>query len=216
MMVSAENDSRRAGTIWAVDLDESAPVNYRPLVPAVFFRVQPESALELAEAMGGDVLPEVLKRFETGRRCYAAWINRNLAAYGWVSIDEDFIGELNLRLRLPPREAYIWNCVTLPVFRQKYLYTGLLAHIVGELRKEQFSRVWIGADLDNIPSQRGIARAGFTHVADLVVARVLTLRQVWVQGRPDVPDDLIAEARRVFLDNRDKVWLKARSALVQK
>jgi len=216
MMVSAENDSRRAGTIWAMDLDESAPVDCRPLVPALFFRVQLESALELAEAMGGDVLPEVLKRFETGRRCYAARVDRKLAAYGWVSFDEEFIGELNLRLRLLPGEAYIWNCVTLPAFRQKYLYTALLAHVIGELRNEQFSRVWIGADLDNIPSQRGIARAGFKHVADLVVARVLTLRQVWVQGRPDVPDDLVAEARRVFLDNRDKVWLNARSALIQK
>ena len=216
MMVSAENDPRRAGTIWAMDLDEAASVDCRPLVPAHFFRVQLESAPELVEAMGGDVLPEVLKRFETGRRCYAARVDGTLAAYGWVSFDEEFIGELNLRLRLLPGEAYIWNCVTLPAFRQKYLYTGLLAHIVGELRNEQFSRVWIGADLDNIPSQRGIARAGFTHVADLVVARVLTLRQVWVQGQPDVPDDLVAEARRAFLDNRDKVWLKARSALIQK
>jgi hypothetical protein len=35
------------------------------------------------------------------------------------------------------------------------------------------------------------------------------LRSVWVQARPDVPDDLVAEARRVFLDNRDKVWMTA-------
>jgi len=224
MMVSAENDSRRAGTIWMMNLEKSAPVNHTPLIPAVFFRVELESAPELDKAMGGDVLAEILKRFETGRRCYAAWVDgdpaRNigeiqgnergkLAAYGWVSFDEELIGELNLRLRLLPGEAYIWNCVTLPEFRQNYLYTTLLGYIVGELHKENLSRVWIGADLDNIPSQRGIARAGFTYVADLVVARVLTLRQVWVEGRPDVPDNLVAEARRAFLNNRDKVWLSA-------
>jgi len=221
MMVSAENDSRRAGTIWTMNLEESTPV-IASLVPAVFSRLESESAPELAEARGDDVLAEILKRFESGRRCYVARVDddpsrnigeiqRNergrLVAYSWVSFDEEFIGELNLRLRLLPDEAYIWNCVTLPAFRQKYLYTALLGYIVEELRKEQLSRVWIGADLDNVPSQRGIARAGFTHVADLVVARVLTLRQVWVQGRPDVPDSLVEEARRAFLNNRDKVWL---------
>jgi len=205
MMVSSENDSRRAGTIWTLGLDKSTPM-VSPLIPGTFCRVDPESAPELAEAMGDESLTEIVKRFETGRRCYAARVDGGIVAYGWVSFDEEFIGELNLRLRLLPGEAYVWNCATLPAYRQKYLYSSLLAYIVRELRAEQLSRVWIGADLGNIPSQRGIARAGFTYVADLVVARVLTLRQVWVQGRPDVPDHLVAEARRVFLNDRDKVW----------
>jgi hypothetical protein len=46
-------------------------------------------------------------------------------------------------------------------------------------------------------------------VADLAVSRVLAMRLVWVQGRPDVPEAVIADARRAFLDDRDKVWLRA-------
>jgi hypothetical protein len=84
-----------------------------------------------------------------------------------------------------------------------------LVYILGELRTDSLCRVWIGADLDNVASQRGIARAGFRPVADLLIARVLTLRSVWVQGRPDVPESLVAEARRAFLNNREKVWLAA-------
>jgi hypothetical protein len=116
---------------------------------------------------------------------------------------------LNLRLRLLPDEAYIWDCATLPAFRRNHLYSVLLSHILRELKKERLSRVWIGADLDNVPSQLGIARAGFTYVADLVVERVLALRQVWVQGRPNVPENLVTEARRVFLNDREQVWRKA-------
>ena len=67
-------------------------------------------------------------------------------------------------------------------------------------------RAWIGADLENVASQKGIARAGFHHVADLIIERVLAMRQVWVIGLPDVPDPVVAEARRVFLNDRDKVW----------
>jgi hypothetical protein len=162
--------------------------------------------------MGNGAAAEVYGRFETGRRCFTAWVEGQLAAYGWVSFDEEYIGELSLRLRLLPGEAYIWDCVTLPAFRQKHLFSALLVYMLGELRAGPLCRVWIGANLDNAASQRGIARAGFRRVADLVVARVLTLRLVWVQGRPGVPENLVAEARRAFLGNREGVWLAALSS----
>src|ERR1700752_3444707 len=179
-MVSAENDSRPAGTIWVFDLNQPVFV-IEPLIRATFSPVGPESEAEFTSAMGEVASAEMIKRFETGRRCYVAKVDNKLAAYGWVSFHEEFIGELSLRLKLLPGEAYIWDCVTLPSFRRKHLYSALLTYILANLRIEQLQRVWIGADFDNIPSQRGIARAGFRYIADLVVARVLALRQVWAQ-----------------------------------
>ncbi|MCI0550318.1 MAG: GNAT family N-acetyltransferase [Anaerolineae bacterium] len=210
-MVSAENDPRRAGTIWAFDLDQPIPI-IKPLIDATFFRVGPESITELASVMSAINSAEMVKRFETGRRCYVAKVDNKITTYGWVSFNEEFIGELNLRLRLLPGEAYIWDCATLPSFQRNHLYSALLTYILMDLSTGQLQRVWIGADLDNVASQRGIARAGFQYVADLVVVRVLALRQVWVQGRPDVPESLVAEARRAFLNNRDKVWSDARTS----
>ena len=211
-MVSVENDPRRAGTIWAFDFDsdQSIPL-IKPCIDATFCRVESESMNELAAVMGANSSTQILERFESGRRCYVAQVEAQIAAYGWVSFDEELIGELSLRLRLLPGEAYIWDCATLPAFQRNYLYSVLLTYILGDLQSERLQRVWIGADLNNVASQRGIARAGFRYIADLVVARVLALRQVWVQGRPDVPESLVAEARRAFLNNRDKVWLNAQT-----
>ncbi len=214
-MVSAENDSRRAGTIWAMELDKTLPP-IRPRLAATFRRLGPESISVLASALEGDMAAEVRKRFETGRRCYTAWVDGRLAAYGWVSFDEEFIGELSLRLRLLPGEAYIWDCATLPVYRQQGLFAALLVYIVSELQADPLCRVWIGANQENLASQRGIARAGFRRVADLVVARVLALRLVWVLGYPGVPGPVVAEARRAFLGDRDKVWLTALSSAVSR
>lgn len=208
MMVSAENDSRQSGTIWALNLDETTPV-ITPLVPTTFRRVGPEAAPALAVAMDGGAPEEVYKRFEAGRRCYTAWVNDELAAYGWVSFDDELIGELSLRLRLLPGEAYIWDCATIPAYRQNHLFSALLVYILSELRAEPLCRVWIGANLENTASQRGIARAGFRRVANLVVERVLALRMVWVQSWPGVPDRMVAEARRAFLGDRDEVWRTA-------
>lgn len=208
MNVSAENDPRSVGTIWMLNLDEQVPV-IQSLIPAAFRRIDADALSALRVAMDRDASLEWLKRLESGRRCYGGWVEDRLACYGWVSFDEEHIGELNLRIKLLPGEVYIWDCATIPRLRQKRLYSALLSYIVGELRTEGLCRAWIGADMENLPSQQGMARAGFHHVADLLVERVLAIRQVWVQGRPDVPDQVVAEARRAFLNDRDKVWKAA-------
>ena len=117
-MVSAENDPCRAGTIWMLNLDEPVPVIY-PLLTATFRRVDTDLLHALISTMSRDDLAKLLQRFETGRRCYTAWVGDQLVSYGWVSLDEE----------------------------------------------------QIGADMDNQPPQRGIAQAGFHHVADLVMSR---------------------------------------------
>jgi len=209
MMVSAEDDPRRAGTIWMLNLDEPTPA-IRPRLPAEFCRAGPDLAPALSALVRGNTPGELLERFESGRQCYTAWVGEQLAAYGWVSFDAENIGELSLRIRLLPGEAYIWDCATAPPYRGNYLYTALLAYILRELRPQPLCRAWIGADLDNIASQRGMAHAGFHYVADLVIERVLGLRQVWVLSRPSVPEAIVAEARRAFLGDRDKVWQASR------
>jgi len=107
-----------------------------PLIAATFRRLGPENAPALAAVMGDGDLAEIHKRFESGRSCYTAWVEGQLTAYGWVSFKEEFIGELSLRLRLSPGEAYIWDCATVPAYRQKRLFSALLAYMLGELRLE--------------------------------------------------------------------------------
>lgn len=205
-MVSAENDPRKAGTIWMLNLDEPVVV-VKPNVQAEFYRVDLESVLALNSVNDSKVLAESMtKRLQSGRQCYAALVDGELAAYGWVSLEAEDIGELNLRVKLLAGEAYIWDCATLPAHREKHLYSALLAHMLGELRSQQLCRVWIGADLDNVASQKGMARAGFHHVADLIIEPALAIRQVSVTGKPGIPESMVDEARRVFLNDQDKVW----------
>jgi len=213
-MVSAKNDPRRAGTIWTLDLSESTAL-VKPRLAASFGRLGPQSGPALAVALNEGASADIGQRFAGGRRCYAAWVRGEIAAYGWVSLNEEHVGELNLHLRLLPGEAYIWDCATLPAFRRNHLYSALLLYIAGELRAEGLCRAWIGANQENVASQQGMARAGFQHVADLLIAPTPARRRGWLQGLPGVPDELLNAARRVFLDNRHQVWLEARSSSVR-
>ncbi len=205
--MAPEDDAlRRVGTIWALRLDQPTPV-IQPLVEARFGRLGPESARVLAEAAGDSaggvsvsgVEEDFCRRFEAGRRCYAGWVGERLAVYGWVSFGEEYVGELSLYLNLTPCEAYIWDCVTVPAFRQKYLYSALLGYILEQLRSEPLCRAWIGADLDNQPSQRGIDRAGFQRIADLAIRPGVSDPPFEILPYPGVPASLAAEASRVFL-----------------
>jgi GNAT superfamily N-acetyltransferase len=196
---SSSNVPQRVGTIWTHDLQGSlAGITLQ--VSPIFRAAGPEIASQLAN-------PDLARRFAAGRRCYAAWVEDQLAAYGWVSFGTEYVGELGLTIRLFPCEAYIWDCYTFPAFRGKHLYAALLVHILQELRVENRCRVWIGADFENIPSQRGIDRAGFQRIADVLIHPVNALRLAWAQGYPDVLQSLVDEACRVFLDNRNRIWL---------
>lgn len=213
-MSGAEASPRPVGVIWHMALP-GAPASAAtdptpPTLPARFGRVGLETERELARAMGLADSSLVRQRFEAGRRCYAAWTQDRLVAYGWVSFGEEEVGELGLHLRLLPGEAYLWDCLTLPAYRRRGLYTALLGHMARALRAEGVQALWIGADYGNRPSQAGIDRAGFTAVADLVVAphRPGELgRRARLQTRPGISPALLAEAQRAYLGGSDEVWL---------
>jgi GNAT superfamily N-acetyltransferase len=177
-----------------------------PTDVAEFSRAGPEDAEELAAVtLSGD--PQTLRgRLAAGRRCYVARVRGALAAYGWVSFGEEVIGEMRLRIRLLPGEAYVWDCFTAPAYRRRGLYSALLQHITAELRAEGLCRVWIGADLDNIPSQKGMALAGFSPVANLYVAGTQGWRVLWTHRSENAPARLAAEASRVMLGGR-RGWM---------
>jgi GNAT superfamily N-acetyltransferase len=201
---------RRTGTVWALNLDEPVPV-VAPLIAAQFDEVGPERAAEVACAMGQAEPDPVVERLRSGRRCYAAWAEGQMAAYGWVSFEREGIGEHGLEVRLLPGEAYIWDCVTLPAYRRKRLYSALLSSLLGWLRAQGLCRAWIGADRENVASQEGMARAGFHPLADLAEAPLLGLRLVWLHPRPGVPPALLKEVRRAFLAGRRWVLFPARA-----
>jgi ribosomal protein S18 acetylase RimI-like enzyme len=186
------------GTFWVMELPGPPAPHGAATTPAEFARAGPEAAEEIA-AVSESQPGEVLGRLAGGRRCYLARIAGTPVACGWVSFEQEGIGEQGLRVRLAPGEAYVWNCVTAPAYRRRGLYTLLLRHIAQALAAEGVRRVWIGADLDNVPSQKGMARAGFQPVLDLYTQRAGGRPELRVVGRPGVSSELLAEARRVLL-----------------
>lgn len=192
-----------AGTFWALVLDGPPPPVCVPRLEARFEQVGPEEAPALTQAMGKRSLVPVQRRFAAGKRCYVARVAGEIAAYGWVTFDEEIIGELRLRLRMGPGEAYIWDCATLPAYRGQRLYPALLSHIVGELRAAGLRLAWIGANTENVASQKGFLLAGFQPVLDFFLARAAG-SQGQLQARPNAPEALVQAARRAVVTQAEE------------
>ncbi len=206
---SDETGARHLGTFWMLRLDQPLAIGPAPRVRTVFTRAGPEIVQELARTMEFDDPTAILQRFTRGCHGYIARIEGKLAAYGWVTFDEESIGELGLSIRLKTGDAYIWDCATLPAYRGQRLYPALLAHILSELQSSGLRRAWIGADTDNLSSQAGMALAGFSPAVDVIMTRVLTIRRLWVRGRPGVPEQVVADVRQALFGKRDQAWLDA-------
>jgi GNAT superfamily N-acetyltransferase len=108
---------------------------------------------------------EIEQRFIEGNRAVLARIEGEPAASGWSTSGRVTIGELGLDFSLPPGNRYLWDFVTLPGWRGRGIYPQLLqAFLYGEAGVERF---WVGHDLENVASARGILKAGFLTVGEV-------------------------------------------------
>lgn len=183
------------GTLWVRECASGDAVPILPKIRATLGEAQPDGADALATAMGDVDSAQAQRRFSGGRRCFVAWVDGSIAAYGWVSQGVERIGELERTLRLAPDEAYIWDCATLPPYRGQRLYGALLSHIATTLCHDGIRRLWIGASLSNTPSIRGFAATGFQPVLQLTYMRLLGMRHVRIAEAKTAAPELVARAR---------------------
>lgn len=85
-------------------------------------------------------------------------------------------GDPNRFLRLAPHDAEIKYCLTLPSFRGRGLYSKTLMFIARSLKESGFRRVFICVTRSNYASIRGIEKAGFKRVKEILLIKVFGLQ----------------------------------------
>jgi len=153
-----------------------------PRVPAVEgFHVERTSGGPLHDALSGLDAVEIQTRLDRGHRLFVARLDGSVVAWGWSATREASIGELGITFSIPPGNRYLWDFVTLPVWRGRGFYPLLLRAIMsGEADAEHF---WIGHDHENVASARGVLKAGFSPVC--AVGLSPTGLRFYPVGRPD-------------------------------
>src|SRR5215212_703153 len=114
------------GTLWAAEPGAHLPPLCHALAQAEFKELGVADAGALAVAMGLATPDLILKRLREQRRCFCLSAGGQIAAYGWVTLGAERVGELEREFHLHDDEAYIWHCGTLPAWRGQRFYSALL------------------------------------------------------------------------------------------
>jgi hypothetical protein len=141
-------------------------------------RVTQVSDPQIMAALQRRRIEDMRGRFEQGHRAYVSYVNDDAAAFGWVATREAVIGELGLQVRIPRRQRYLWNFVTLPAQRGKGVYPRLLNAIV-TTESIDADKLWIAYAPENHASAAGIHKAGFVTVGSLAFDELGQPRQCW-------------------------------------
>jgi ribosomal protein S18 acetylase RimI-like enzyme len=139
------------------------------LVPGIHFTtLQPGQEDHLAAVMGQD-RGEVQRRLRRGGTAVLALTPAGaIAGYGWLSFDAIRIYELQLETPIPPGHGYIWDCLTLPEYRGRRIFPGLLRFMLRLLQQRGTVQAWGLVAPGNMQSLRSFATAGFRLVAYLI------------------------------------------------
>ncbi|MGD2050214.1 MAG: GNAT family N-acetyltransferase [Chloroflexota bacterium] len=204
--------SYQQGVLWVLDLtspersESPLPKRVEPRIPVSFEEMHSKDALGSAADLGFSDLEQLKRRFSPQRRCFVAKFEGEIAAYGWVSINAECVGEMEREVQLQPGEAYVWDCFTWPDYRRQRLYSSLLSYINTKLADEGYRRIWIGSNLENRPSLKGFANAGYRPVVHITYLRLGGLSFLWVNRQEDAPQHLATDARDAFsLDTERKM-----------
>lgn len=101
----------------------------------------------------------VAPRLARGCLCFVVSNEGVVGGYGWLSTGPEWIGELQLEIKPRRREAYIWNCVTVPEQRRRGVFRSLVVGMSAAARRLGARRVWIGSV--DIPAEKALAPIGF-------------------------------------------------------
>jgi GNAT superfamily N-acetyltransferase len=139
---------------------------YPPLSPLSGLEVHHVWDADFMAELQGRREEEIAERFAAGHRAYVAWRHEVPAAWGWVATRTANIGELSTTFTIPANERYLWNFVTLSSHRGLGIYPRLLQAIV-RAESVQAERFWIAYAPENHASGSGIAKAGFSTLAEM-------------------------------------------------
>jgi GNAT superfamily N-acetyltransferase len=194
------------GTLWALETGAALPPVFPAQVQLEFNEVTAADAAKLAVAMFLPNGEPILQRLQSKRRCFVVCAAGQIASYGWVTHGAEYVGELERTFQFADEDAYIWDCGTVSAWRGKHCYSALLSQIVYRLHREGTPRIWIGASLENRPSIRAFANAGFSPVVQLTYRRFRRLTWMWLRPAQSKRHPLVSAAYKILIDSHERCF----------
>ncbi len=112
-------------------------------------------------------------RLNRGEEFWTAQCNNRIVSYCWATQEPVEIGEVRCTVRPRSDEIYLYDAFTFEEHRGRNLYPALLHCILKHSRDAGLRRALIFVMSDNVPSIRGVTKAGFAEFQRVTYATLL-------------------------------------------
>ena len=118
-------------------------------------------AEDYARAVGTDSPRTFRERLTDTTWCYLVRARGSIVHATWCTTSAAWTRELRAHLAPPPRDAYVYESLTLPAVRGQGVYPFALSAIAADLGRSGIGQVWVAVEASNRPSLRAVEKAGF-------------------------------------------------------
>jgi len=138
--------------------------------------VGPNIISKLQTTRGPELVRELDKLFASGCELWLGWIEGEIAGICWSRGHKN---RTDYFVPLGESDATILSCFVFPQYRGRGIYPTMLETIVRTLMdNDQVSNVYIDSKSWNVPSIRGIEKAGFDFIGRAI--RMVLWGRVWI------------------------------------
>lgn len=146
-------------SVWLVYRLEVAGYQGQPRLPLVRSPLELPALVQLRYFKAVAFPEGIQARLNSGAVCHGFFLDQELLNIGWTT---NGCLELEGGLSIPGENCIgVFDCFTLPAHRSKGVYTDTLISFARFIRDQGAAAALIAVDPGNLPSIRGIERAGF-------------------------------------------------------
>lgn len=127
------------------------------------------------------------ERFKKDRICFIALKQKKIAYFGWISLEDEYESNCQIKVKLNEREAYWFDCYTVPEYRQNGLHTALTTKALIYLKNKGYKKVLMLVWNNNIYSRKAFREVGFEGKKIITLVKLFSLKfHIWHEFRGEL------------------------------
>lgn len=143
----------------------------------VTIRVAVEDDLDKFKEIVNERKFELFKeRFKKDRICFIALDQKKIAYFGWISFDDEYESIFQIRVKVNDKEAYWFDCHTMPEYRQNGLHGAITAKALIYLKDKGCKKVLTHVMKDNIYSRKAFRKVGFKEKRTVTLIKIFNFK----------------------------------------
>ncbi|MRR07780.1 MAG: GNAT family N-acetyltransferase [Deltaproteobacteria bacterium] len=112
---------------------------------------------------------------------YIVYCEGHVAGYAWSSsglLENEGIKPFLVNLRPYEKTAYVYDCFTLPEYRNKKLFSRLLDYLLMDMKQKGLEKGFLTVRKDNFPMLKVIAKHGFAIEGEIKCRKYLFFKSI--------------------------------------